>query len=130
MNNLTVLLGRIGLALIFILSGWSKIAGYDGTQQYMEAMGVSGVLLPLVIVVELGGGLAILGGLATRWAALGLAGFTLLAAVLFHANLGDQNQFISFMKNVAIAGGFLILATQGAGSFSLDTLWKARRNRA
>ena len=130
MNNFGVLLGRVGLALIFILSGWSKIAGYDGTQQYMEAMGVSGVLLPLVIVVELGGGLAILGGLATRWAALGLAGFTLLAAVLFHANLGDQNQFISFMKNVAIAGGFLVLATQGAGRFSVDALLQARRDRA
>ena len=130
MNNFTVLLGRFGLALIFILSGWSKIAGYDGTQQYMEAMGVAGALLPLVIVVELGGGLAILGGFATRWAALGLAGFTLVAAVLFHANLGDQNQFISFMKNVAIAGGFLVLATQGAGSLSIDNWLQARRKRA
>lgn len=130
MNNFAVLLGRFGLALIFILSGWSKIAGYAGTQQYMEAMGVPGALLPLVILVELGGGLAILTGLATRWVALGLAGFTLVAAVLFHANLGDQSQFINFMKNVAIAGGFLILATQGAGSFSVDNLLQARRNRA
>ncbi len=70
MNNFAVLLGRFGLALIFILSGWSKIAGYAGTQQYMEAMGVPGALLPLVILVELGGGLAILGGsppAGSRW---------------------------------------------------------------
>jgi putative oxidoreductase len=130
MNNFAVLLGRFGLALIFILSGWSKIAGYAGTQQYMESMGVPGAVLPLVILLELGGGLAILTGLATRWVALALAGFTLVAAVLFHANLGDQNQFINFMKNVAIAGGFLVLATQGAGSFSFDNLLQARRNRA
>lgn len=130
MNNFAVLLGRFGLALIFILSGWSKIAGYAGTQQYMESMGVPGAVLPLVILLELGGGLAILTGLATRWVALALAGFTLVAAVLFHANLGDQNQFINFMKNVAIAGGFLVLATQGAGSFSVDNLLQARRNRA
>lgn len=130
MNNFAILLGRAGLALIFILSGVSKIAGYAGTQQYMEAMGVPGALLPLVILVELGGGLAILGGFATRWAALGLAGFTVVAAVLFHANLGDQNQFINFMKNIAIAGGFLALAAQGAGNLSIDGWLQARRARA
>jgi putative oxidoreductase len=130
MNNIGVLLGRAGLALIFILSGLSKIAGYAGTQQYMEAMGVPGALLPLVILVEVGGGLAILGGFATRWAALGLAGFTLVAAVLFHSNLGDQNQFINFMKNIAIAGGFLVLASEGAGRFSVDSLLQSRRSHA
>jgi putative oxidoreductase len=128
MNNVAVLLGRFGLALIFILSGWGKIAGYAGTQQYMEATGVSGALLPLVILVELGGGLAVLFGYKTRCAALLLAGFSVVSAVLFHANLGDQSQFINFMKNIAIAGGFLVLFAHGAGRFSIDGWQQARRN--
>lgn len=120
------LAGRILLAAIFVLSGWSKIGGYAGTQGYMESMGVPGELLPLVIAVELGAGLLIVAGLWTRLAALALAGFTLLSALLFHANIGDPMQQIMFMKNLAIAGGFLILFARGAGPLSLD----ARRARA
>lgn len=120
------LAGRILLAAIFVLSGWSKIGGYAGTQGYMESMGVPGALLPLVIAVELGAGLLIVAGLWTRLAALALAGFTLLSALLFHANIGDPMQQIMFMKNLAIAGGFLILFARGAGPLSLD----ARRARA
>jgi putative oxidoreductase len=118
--------GRILIAAIFILSGFSKITGYAGTQGYMEAMGVPGALLPLVIVAELGGGLLVVLGLWTRLAAFALAGFSLLSAVLFHANFGDQVQMIMFMKNLAIAGGFLFLVAHGAGPLSLD----ARRARA
>ena len=122
MRNASLLLGRFGLSLIFILSGWSKIGGYAGTQQYMEAMGVPGGLLPLVIALELGGGLALLAGLFTRPLAVALAGFSVVSAALFHANLGDQMQFINFFKNIAIAGGFLALAASGAGAWSLDAL--------
>jgi len=122
MNATASLLGRTGLSLIFIISGLGKIAAYAGTQQYMASAGVPGALLPLVIALELGGGLAILGGLFTRWTALALAGFTLVAAALFHNNLGDQVQGIMFWKNVAIAGGFLLLAANGAGAYSLDAL--------
>ena len=122
------LLGRLGLSLIFIISGWGKIAGYAGTQQYMEAMGVPGGLLPLVIALELGGGLAILGGAFTRWIALALAAFSLASAALFHADFGDAAQAINFWKNVAMAGGFLMLAAHGAGSYSLDQAWNGRRN--
>ena len=118
--------GRILIAAIFILSGFSKITGYAGTQGYMEAMGVPGALLPLVIVTELGGGLLVVLGLWTRLAAFALAGFSLLSALLFHANFGDQVQMIMFMKNLAIAGGFLFLVAHGAGTLSLD----ARRARA
>jgi len=127
MNNLATLLGRFGLSLIFILSGWSKIGGYAGTQQYMDAMGVPSALLPLVIAVELLGGLAILLGFATRWVALGMAVFSVAAAFLFHFDLADQNQFINFMKNIAIAGGFLVLAANGAGAFSIDGKLRSRR---
>ncbi len=127
MNNLLSLLGRIGLSLIFIISGCGKIAAYAGTQQYMESAGVPGALLPLVILLELGGGLAVLSGLFTRWVALALAGFTLVAAVLFHANFADPMQAINFWKNVAIAGGFLMLAAGLPGAFSLDHLLQRKR---
>lgn len=128
MKDTTTLLGRLGLSLIFILSGVAKLgAGYAGTQGYMEAMGVPGALLPLVIALETGGGLAVAAGLLTRWAALGLAAFSVASAVLFHFDLGDQGQFINFYKNIAIAGGFLVLAAHGGGRLSLDALVEARR---
>lgn len=127
MNATLSLFGRLGLSLIFIISGWGKIAGYAATQQYMEAMGVPGSLLPLVIALELGGGLAILAGGFTRAIALALAGFSLASAALFHGNLGDATQAIMFWKNVAMAGGFLMLAANGAGALSLDALWARRR---
>lgn len=127
MNATLSLFGRLGLSLIFIISGWGKIAGYAATQQYMEAMGVPGSLLPLVIALELGGGLAILAGGFTRAIALALAAFSLASAVLFHGNLGDATQAIMFWKNVAMAGGFLMLAANGAGALSLDALWARRR---
>lgn len=126
MNDMLVALGRIGLSLLFIISGWGKVTAYAGTQQYMEAAGVPGMLLPLVIAVEIGGGLAIVLGLFTRWVALGLALFALVAGLLFHAtHLSDPNQAVHFWKNVAIAGGFLVLAAHGAGAYSLD----AKRRR-
>ena len=128
MNATFSLLGRIGLSLIFLISGWGKIAGYAATQGYMESQGVPGALLPLVIALELGGGLAILTGFFTRWFALALAGFTLVAAFLFHANLADQMQAIMFWKNFAIAGGFLLLAANGPGALSFDEGLGRRRS--
>jgi putative oxidoreductase len=130
MKDLSSLFGRIGLSAIFILSGAGKLAAYAGTQQYMEAAGVPGGLLPLVILAELGGGLAVLSGTFTRWAALALAGFSIVSAAIFHAHFGDQNQLIHFMKNIAIAGGFLTLAANGAGAFSIDALLARRGTRA
>ena len=112
--------GRLLIALIFFISGINKISGYEGTQGYMEAMGVPGGLLPLVIVTEIVLGLAVIIGYRTRLAAFGLAGFTLLSGILFHANFDDQMQMIMFMKNLAITGGFLFLVAHGAGAWSLD----------
>lgn len=120
----TSLLARLGLAAIFILAGLSKISGYDGTVGYMESVGVPGALLPAVIALEILGGLAIVIGFLTRLAAFGLATFSIVSALLFHFNLADQMQFILFAKNIAIAGGFLLLIANGAGAYSVDA-WRA-----
>ena len=119
-TNTLTLIGRVLMSLMFITSGWGKIAGYAATQGYMESAGVPGILLPLVILLELGGGIAIALGLATRWIAIALALFTMAAAFLFHGNIADQMQGLLFWKNITIAGGFLILAAVGAGAYSVD----------
>lgn len=126
MNTALPLLGRAGLSLIFIISGWGKIAGYAATQGYMESMGVPGALLPLVIALELGGGLAILAGAATRASALALAAFSVVSALIFHADFADPMQATAFWKNVAIAGGFVMLAAHGPGALSVDARRPAR----
>ncbi len=112
--------GRVLIAIMFVMSGLSKISGYEGTQGYMESVGVPGILLPLVIALEVAGGIAIIVGWQTRLTALALAGFCVISAVLFHANFGDQIQMIMFMKNIAIAGGFLFLVANGPGAYALD----------
>lgn len=127
-SNLSVLVGRIGLSAVFLLSGMAKLgASYAPTQSYMESMGVPGGLLPLVIVAEVAGGFAVLSGFLTRWAAIGLALFSIASAFLFHFQLADQAQFVHFFKNLAMAGGFLVLAAQGAGAFSVDSWCASRR---
>jgi putative oxidoreductase len=125
MEKYTNLAGRILLAQIFLLAGLNKITGYSGTQGYMEAMGVPGMLLPLVILLEIGGAVALIVGWQTRWAAYALALFSIVSALIFHNNLSDQIQMILFMKNLAMAGGLLVLAANGAGAFSLDQRAKA-----
>jgi putative oxidoreductase len=116
------LAGRVLLAVLFVLSGLDKLGGgYTGTAAYMASFGVPGALLPLVIVVELGGALAVIVGWKTRIAAFLLAGFTAIAAVIFHSDFSDQIQMIMFLKNVAIVGGLLTLAANGAGPLSIDS---------
>jgi putative oxidoreductase len=112
------------------MSGFSKITAYAGTQQYMEAMGVPGILLPLVILAEVGLGIAVIVGFQARWAALGLAGFSMLAAILFHADFSNQAEMINFMKNFAMAGAFLLIFSQGPGSYSLDNRTAAKNEES
>jgi putative oxidoreductase len=119
-QNFADLLGRILISAIFLLSGLAKIGGYAATQGYMAAMGVPGALLPLVIALEVGGAVAIILGYRTRIVAFLLAGFSVVSALIFHRALGDQTQFIMFMKNLAMAGGFLFLVARGPGDWSLD----------
>ncbi len=120
------LVGRFMIALIFLLSGFSKATGFSGTQAYMESVGVPGILLPLVVLLEIGGALAIILGWQTRVVAFLFAGFSILTALIFHNQFSDQQQYFTFMRNISMAGGFLILVRFGAGEFSLDN----RRRRA
>ncbi|MER2490542.1 DoxX family protein [Catenovulum sediminis] len=120
LNQFAAPLGRVLLSAIFILSGISKISGYEQTQGYMEMFGLSGALLPLVIALEVIGGLAVLLGWKIKWVAPALAGFTLVAAIVFHADFSDQMQMIMFMKNLSIAGALIFMFASGAGRFSLD----------
>ena len=126
-QNIAALAGRILLALIFITSGFGKITGFEGTAGYIASKGLplASVVTVLAILVELGGGLAVVFGFMTRWAALALALFSLVAGFIFHAYWGvpaDQvmGQQINFWKNISIAGGFLVLAAFGAGGISID----------
>ncbi|WP_230532883.1 DoxX family protein [Microvirga roseola] len=114
--------GRVLIAAIFLLSGISKLTAPDMTIGYIQAVGLP---LPVIaygaaVFVEIVGGVALIVGFQTRLVALTLAGFTLITAVAFHANLGDQNQFFHFFKNIAMAGGLLQVLAFGAGPFSID----------
>ena len=110
-------IARVLMAYIFIVAGWGKLTAYSATVGYMECMGVPSAMLPLTILVELGGGLALLFGFQARFAALGLGIFSLITAFLFHGGVEDG---INFMKNFAMAGGLFFLMLHGAGKFSVD----------
>jgi putative oxidoreductase len=128
LRNTALLAARLLLAAIFLVEGWLKVTHYSAILQYMEGYGVSGRLLPLVILTELGcGGLVAL-GLLTRPAAVALAGFCLLTALFFHRDYGDPDQAIQLGKNLAMTGGFLALFAAGPGDWSLDGWWKSLRN--
>ena len=127
LQNPLALIGRILLALIFVTSGFSKIAGFDGTVGYIASKGLpmASIAAVIAIVIELGGGLAVVFGFLTRWAALALAVFSVVAAFIFHAYWGVpaeqvMMQQINFWKNISIAGGFLVLAAFGPGAISID----------
>lgn len=113
-------LGRLLLSIIFIFAGIGKITDYATTQGYMESVGVPGMLLPLVIAFEVLGGIAILLGYKARLIAFLFAGFSIVSAILFHQFWTDESQMISFMKNISIAGGFLMIFAHGAGAYSID----------
>jgi putative oxidoreductase len=120
LRNATELGGRALLAVLFLASGLGKIPGYAATAGYMAAVGVPSALLPAAIALEVFGAIAIIAGWKTRITALLLAGYTLVAALIFHSNFSDQIQVVMFMKNVSITGGLLLLVANGAGPWSLD----------
>ena len=126
--NIAVLAGRVLLAGIFLHEAWFKVTNYATSMRYTQSFGLPGELLPLAIVLETVAGLLVVFGLFTRCAALALAGFCIVTAFVFHNKFGDINQLLHFEKDLAIAGGFLVLAAFGAGGWSLDA-WR-RGSRA
>ena len=118
--NVIELLGRIFLSVIFLINGIGKIFHYEGTIQYMENFNVSGNLIVPAIIVEILFPILLIIGYQTRFSALILSLFTLTLAVIFHTDFSDQMQLISFLKNIAISGGFLIIFVRGSGKYSID----------
>lgn len=122
MPALTLLAARILLALLFIMAGLGKLADVQGFAGYMASGGVPAFLAWPVIALEILGGLAVLFGLLTRPAALALAAFSLASGLLFHFDPADQMQMTMLLKNLGLAGGFLLLWSTGPGAWSLDAL--------
>lgn len=120
MTNTALLAARVLLALLFIFAGLGKLGDVPGFAGYMASGGVPGFLAWPVVLFEILGGLAILAGLQTRVAALALGAFSVLTGVLYHFDPADAMQMTMLMKNLGLAGGFLVLAVTGAGAWSVD----------
>jgi len=114
------LIGRIFISSIFLIAGVGKIFNYEGTIGYMESFGVPGYLLIPAIIIEILFPLLVIIGYKTKLAAIVLALFAALLAIIFHTDFSNQMELMSFLKNFAIAGGFLIIFIRGAGKYSID----------
>ena len=123
-------LGRIFLSTLFLIEGTNKIFNYEETIQYMENFGVPGYLAIPAIILEILFPLLLIIGYQTRIAALVMMIFTIVVAIIFHTNFDDQMQFITFFKDIAIAGGFIIIFVNGAGKFSVDYKLKSNKTNA
>ena len=120
MINIIDLVGRIFISLVFLLSGINKIDNYEGTIVWMESLGMPGIFLIPAIILEIGAPILIMVGYKVKISAALLSLFCVATAVIFHNDFSNQMQFISFMKNIGLAGGFLFLVANGAKDFSLD----------
>ena len=118
--HIVEILGRILLSAIFLISGIGKIFNYEGTIQYMENFDVPSYLIIPAITVEILFPILLIIGYYTKFSALVLSLFTLVLAVIFHTDFSNQMQLMSFLKNIAIAGGFLIIFVYGPGKYSID----------
>jgi putative oxidoreductase len=126
-KDVAALVGRLLLAFMFVVAGFGKIKGYDGTAGYMASAGLPmvAILLPLTILVEFGGGIALAIGWKARWVALALAVFTLLASLTFHNFWAMKPEAVMtntlfFYKNMAVIGGMLMVFAFGPGRYSVD----------
>ena len=120
MTNILDLIGRIFISLVFLLSGINKIGNYEGTIGWMESLGMPGIFLIPAIILEIGAPILIMVGYKVKISAALLGLFCIATAVIFHSDFSNQMQFISFMKNIALAGGFLFLVVNETKDFSLD----------
>jgi putative oxidoreductase len=115
------LIGRLLLAALFLYDGWIVVNNYGATADYLAQFGVPPLMLVPALILQVVGGLLIAVGWNARLAALALSLFCISTALIFHSQFGDPNEAIQFWKDLAIAGGLLILAAHGAGAFSLDS---------
>ena len=122
--------GRIFLSTLFLIEGINKILNYEGTIQYMESFGVPEYLAMPAIIIEILFPLLLIIGYKTKIASLVIAIFTIIVATIFHTNFDDHMQFITFFKDTAIAGGFMIIMVNGSGRFSLDYILKSNKTNA
>ena len=120
MTNIFDLIGRVFISLVFLLSGFNKIGNYEGTVGWMESLGMPGIFLIPAIMLEVVAPILIIVGYKVRISAALLSLFCIATAVIFHNDFSNQMQFVSFMKNIGLAGGFLFLVVNGAKDFSLD----------
>ena len=120
MTNILDLVARVFISLIFLLSGINKIGNYEGTVGWMESLGMPGILLIPAIILEIAAPILIIVGYKVKISAALLGVFCVTTAIIFHSDFSDQMQFISFMKNIGLAGGFLFIVVNGAKDFSLD----------
>ena len=126
MTNIIDLIGRISISALFLLNGIFKISNYEGTIGWMESFGIPGMFIVPAIILEIAGPVLIVIGYKTKFAAGLLSLFCITTAFIFHNDFTDQMQFTSFLKNIALAGGFLILFVNGARGISLDNKFKKK----
>jgi len=120
MTNILDLVARVFISLIFLLSGINKIGNYEVTVGWMESIGMPGIFLIPAIILEIVAPMLIMIGYKVKISAALLSVFCVATAIIFHSDFSDQMQFISFMKNIGLAGGFLFIVVNGAKDFSLD----------
>ena len=120
MNNLFDLLGRIFISSIFLLSGYNKIFNYADTITWMEGFGIPGFLLWPAIILEIILPILIIIGYRTQISAILLAMFCVATAVIFHLDFANQMQTIDFLKNFALAGGFMFIAVHGPKEWAIE----------
>ena len=124
MTNILDLFARILISTLFLINGIFKITNYDGTVDWMEGYGVPGILIIPAIMIEILGSIFIIVGYQTKITAAFLSLFCLLTAIIFHNEFSNQMQLTSFLKNIALAGGFLFIVINGSKKFSLDNKFK------
>ena len=120
MTKIFDLIARISISILFLLNGIFKINNYEGTVSWMESFGLPGILIFPAIILEIVGPILIIIGYQTRIAAAALSLFCIATAIIFHNDFSDQMQLTAFLKNIALAGGFLFLVVNGAKGYCLD----------
>lgn len=119
-NTNAPIVGRILIAVLFLLAGFGKLADVQGFTGYLQSGGLPGFLAWPAILFEIAVGILLVIGYQTRLVGLAGAAFCVVSAVLYHNNFADQTQMVMFLKNLAIAGGFLLLAANGPGKYAMD----------